>query len=149
MKAQLLVLSALVISAALATVLSDPFAEEARLQEATPVIDAAVLQALENEQGVEVLISLKELEVPLADQTTADRRQNAAERQARVLSALAPSDFTLTHQFEIAAALGGRITQSGVDKLATHPDVVAVDIDAGIVIDVPRPIGDKAANPLP
>ena len=46
-----------------------------------------------------------------------------------MLSVLTPSDLNLIHQFEISAALSGRITESGVAKLATHPDVVHVALD--------------------
>ena len=35
----------------------------------------------------------------------------------------------LTHQFEISAALAGRITQSGLAKLAVHPDVFGIGMD--------------------
>ena len=42
---------------------------------------------------------------------------------------MTPSDFTLIRQYEAAAALFGRVTLTGVEKLATHPDVVGVGIN--------------------
>ncbi len=101
---------------------------EAQLQEPTAVIDPALLEALETQAEVEVFIYLKELDLPIAEWTTEMRRQNAAERQARVFSVLTDSDFTLIHQFEISPALSGYITKSGVQKLANHPDVVGVGL---------------------
>ena len=99
------------------------------LEASTAIIDPAVLEALETETEVYVLISLREPDGPISDWTTELRRQNTAEVQARVLSVLTENDFVLTVQFEISAALAGRITQSGLDKLAVHPDVVGIGID--------------------
>ena len=109
-------------------------AGEAQLQEATAFIEPAVLEALETEGEVEVIIGLKLPEVPLAEATLAELRQNAAERQARVLAVLTPSDFTLIRQYEVAAALFGRVTLTGVQKLANHPDVVGVGINGRVDI---------------
>ena len=114
-------------------------AGEAQLQEATVFIEPAVLDALETESEVEVLIGLKQPEVPLAEATLTELMQNAAERQARVLAVLTPSDFTLIRQYEAAAGLFGRITLTGVQKLANHPDVVSVGINGSIDITA-RPV---------
>lgn len=121
------------------------FAGEAQLlQEPTAFIDPALLEALETQAEVEVFISLKELDLPITEWTTEMRRQNTAERQARVLSVLTDSDFTLIHQFEIAPALSGRISKSGVQKLASHPDVVDIALDVKVFGDAVEPtfLGD-------
>ena len=115
------------------------FAGEAQLQEATAFIEPAVHDALQAEVEVEVLIGLKQPEVPLAEATLTELQQNAAARQARVLAVLAPSDFTLIRQYEAAAALFGRVTLTGVQKLATHPDVVGVGINVRLDITA-RPV---------
>ncbi len=96
------------------------------VQTPTATIDPAIWEALETETEVEVLISLRELDLPMSQWTTDLRRQHAAEFQASVLSVLTENDFVLTYQFEISAALGGLITRSGLEKLAVHPDVVAI-----------------------
>ena len=121
-----LAVAGLLVLAAALLFLPGRFGGEAQLQEPTAIIDPALVEALETQAEVEVLISLKPLDIPLAEWTIELRRQNAAERAARVLSVLTPSDFTLIHQFEISAALAGHITKTGVEKLATHPDVAAV-----------------------
>lgn len=121
-----LALAGLLVLAAALLFLPGRFSGDAQLQESTAVFDPALLEALETQGQVEVLISLKTLDIPLAEWTTELRRQNAAERAASVLSVLTPSDFTLVHQFEISAALAGHITNTGVEKLATHPDVAGV-----------------------
>ena len=94
-----------------------------------------MLEALETQAEVEVFISLREPDLPIAERTTEMRRQNTAERQARVLSVLTASDFTSTREFDIVAGLFGRITLTGVEKLASHPDVVGIGIDRPVFID--------------
>ena len=61
-------------------------------------------------------------------------RQNTAERQGRVLADLTASDFPLTRQYNVLPALAGRITDSGVGKLAGHSDVVTVSMDAELFL---------------
>ncbi len=92
----------------------------------TALIDPAIWEALETQTEVKVLISLRELDLPIEQWTTDLRRQHAPEVQARVLAVLTENDFVLTRQFEISPALGGRITKSGMEKLAVHPDVVGI-----------------------
>jgi subtilisin family serine protease len=45
------------------------------------------------------------------------------------LDDLAPTDFTLTHQYSIVPALVGRLTASGAKVLADHPDVQSVNLN--------------------
>ena len=119
-------LSAIALVALIIVLAPGRFTGEAQLQEPTAVIDPALTEALQIQTEAKVMISLKTPDVPLAEWTTELGRQNAAERSASVLPVLTPSDFTLIHQFEVSAALAGHITESGVEKLATHPDVAAV-----------------------
>ena len=98
-------------------------------QVSTVFVGPEVWEALEEQRSVSVLIGLREPDVPLAERTTDLRRQNSATRQARVLASLTASDFTLEKQLEISAALSGEITQSGLEKLAVHPDVVSIGLN--------------------
>ncbi len=100
--------------------------------EPTAIIGPGVLEALETETEIDVLISLGGLDIPVEEQTTEDKRRNASERQARVLSVLTASDFTLNRKFEISAGFTGRITKDGLQKLATHPDVTAIALNGAL-----------------
>ena len=97
-------------------------------QGSTVVVGQSVWEALEEQPSVQVLIGLRQPDVPLAERTTDLMRQNTAEVAARVLAELIEDDFVLIHQFEISAALGGNVTRSGVEKLAAHPDVVSIGL---------------------
>ena len=108
---------------------------DAQFQEPTAVIDPALLETLQTQTEADVLISLKPPGIPFEEQTTEVSRQNTAERQARVLSVLTESDFTLIHQFDIVPVLHGLIAESGVEKLASHPDVVGISINFKVFID--------------
>ena len=105
---------------------SDCSGGEVQLQEPTAIIDPAVLDALEEQDEVDVYIALRQLDLPLSERTLELRTEHTAAVQASVLSVLTPADFTLTYQYPISPALTGRITQSGVQKLASHPDVRGV-----------------------
>ena len=120
-------MAALVVAVA-STVLALSFPAEAQLQESAVILDPALTPELERNGEARVLISLRNPDLPLEEWTVELRDQNAAERQARVLDALTSEDFTLIRQFEGAAALGGYITESGVEKLARHPDVVDIGV---------------------
>lgn len=125
-----LILALLLLTAG-AVLLSGRFSESDQLQASTAIIDPAIWDALETETEVEVLISLRELDGPISEWTTELRRQHAPEVQASVLSILTEDEFVLTHQFDISAALAGLITKSGMEKLAVHPDVVGINLNAG------------------
>ena len=133
----------LLLLSAVLLLLPSRFTEDAQLQEPTAIIGQEVLDILQTEGEVDVLISLKGPDIPFTEWTTELRRQNAAERAASVLSVLTPSDFTLLHQFEISAALSGRLTESGLEKLANHPDVVAVGFNGGLFIPGRERIDEK------
>ncbi|MFH0983576.1 MAG: S8 family serine peptidase [Planctomycetota bacterium] len=70
-----------------------------------------------------VIVVLKRLAGGLALE---ERKAAVKQIQDRVLARLAPGDFTVVCRYEISGGLGGRIARSGLDKLATDPDVVAV-----------------------
>lgn len=123
-----LIMALLVLTAGV-LLLTGRFSGGDPLQASTAIIDPAIWHALETEHEVAVLISLRELDGPISGWTTELRRQHAPEVQAGVLSVLNENDFVLTHQFEISAALAGRITQSGLAKLAVHPDVFGIGMD--------------------
>jgi subtilisin family serine protease len=91
-----------------------------------------VADALEQRPEVAVIISLSEGGAPLGPPDVPALVQNATARQERVLSALTPSDFTLTRQYQAVPALAGRITASGAQKLADHPDVTSIGSDGEV-----------------
>ena len=91
-----------------------------------------VVDALGQGPEVAVIISLREARPPFAPPDLSALVQNAAARQERVLSALTPSDFILTRQYQAVPALAGRITASGAQKLADHPDVTSIGIDGEV-----------------
>ncbi len=94
----------------------------------TTVVGPGVLEALERQPDVEVDIALRRPIIPFVEQTTAYMRKYSADTQARVLSAVTAGDFTLIYQFPLSPFLSGRITASGLKKLASHPDVVAIEL---------------------
>jgi subtilisin family serine protease len=111
---------------------SGPFLEEAGLQQTGGAVKPEVWQTLTEGPETEVFISLKPPDQASTPPTLAEIQQNAAERQARVLADLAPGDFTVTLQYSSLAALAGRISASGAQQPATHPDVAAVDLNATV-----------------
>ena len=114
-------------------------AGQAQLQ--TDVIEPDVVEALQTNDEVSVMISLVPPAVALADVSISEVQENTAERQAGVLSALDGPDFTMVYKYSVVPALAGRITQSGVQKLDGHPDVVQVALDrqyeAGLAESIP------------
>lgn len=92
-----------------------------------------VLEALNQQADAPVIVSLREpvalKATPL--EITAVRRQVAA-LQDHVLSSLAPGEFRLTYRYEATPALAGSVSPSGLIKLASHPDVVAVSLDGEV-----------------
>lgn len=95
------------------------------------MIQPQVTQGLAENAQAPVIISLEGPQTQGLP-TVAQMQENAAERQAGVLADLTAADFTLTIQYQIAAALAGEVTSSGLDKLACHADVVAVSFDAPV-----------------
>ena len=57
------------------------FTGEAQLQEPTAIIDPALTEALQTQAELEVLISLKQPDIPATERTTEVKRQNTADRQ--------------------------------------------------------------------
>ncbi len=126
----------LVALAGIGLILTTRLAGEAQLGASTADIDPRVLEALERQAEVDVDIALKSPTIPFEQQTTAYMRQYAADIQARVLSSVTPADFTLIYQFPLSPSLSGRITASGLTKLASHPDVVAIEMPVLGTVDV-------------
>ncbi len=91
-----------------------------------------VLDALGQQPEVAVIVSLREPQAVSVPPNVAALKHEVAASQGRVLSVLTTSDFTVTHQYEAVPALAGRVATSGVDKLAAHPDVVSIAIDAEV-----------------
>ena len=128
MKRRMPAVLSLLLLVGLVLILPGRVTGDVQLQEPTANIGPGVLEALEHESEVRVHISLTRLDSPLVEQTSEMQRQHAADVQATVLAVLSPADFTLLYQFELTAALSGMITQSGLQKLATHPAVTSITI---------------------
>ena len=123
-----LILALLLLTAGV-LLLTGRFSGGDQLQASTALIDPAIWQALETETEVEVLISLGnrvDPHLPTEEWRTALRGWSTASLQARVIAVLTEDDFVLLNQHEISPALYGRIRLSGLEKLAVHPDVLAV-----------------------
>lgn len=123
-----LILALLVLTAGV-LLLTGRFNGEDRLQASTAIIDPAIWEALETQTEVEVLISLRtrvDPHLPTEEWETALRRRTTDDLQTAVLSVLTEDDFVLTNQHKNSPALAGRITISGLEKLAVHPDVVGI-----------------------
>lgn len=101
-------------------------------------VDPRVEEALEKDESIKVLISLRDLDeleaVPMAEWTEELlsgidwdlRAQHAQEVQAIVRSVLGPEDATEVTGFLTIPALGATITASGLEKLRNHPDVTGI-----------------------
>lgn len=123
------VMALLLVAAALALLLNGRFGGETRLQQPTAsVVDPAVLEALQRDGFADVYISLKDSTDPATNQSVPSMQQYTANIQDDVLSILTPSDFTLTYRFPLTPALTGRLTASGLKKLADDPDVELIQI---------------------
>ncbi|MCU0242019.1 MAG: S8 family serine peptidase [Vicinamibacteria bacterium] len=95
-----------------------------------------------------VVVALRE---PLVNATSAAERERAiAVLSSEVLAQLTPGDFQLTAQFRSVSALAGHLTANGLDVLATHPEVVRIDLDVPVhatLAESTRVIGaDQAHN---
>ncbi len=94
----------------------------------TAIIDPALLEALEEVDEVRVLVSLRTLDTPVSEwdlDDLAEHERLSAVVRANVISILDEDDMRDIRESS-AAAIGGYITKSGVEKLRTHPDVVAI-----------------------
>ena len=97
-----------------------------------PRVRPEVAAALGRQSEVAVIVSLKETRPLQAPPNVGSLVRDARAKQGRVLSALSASDFTLTRRYQAVPALAGRITASGAEKLAGHPDVVSIGIDGEV-----------------
>lgn len=96
-------------------------------------IGAEVIEALRTRGEAMIVIALVE------PQTTRLRQSNLAQLQREVavlqddvLSTLTLTDFRPTHKYRAIPALSGKLlTESGLIKLAQHPNVARIDLDVG------------------
>ncbi len=101
-------------------------------------VDPRVEEALEVDESIEVLISLRDLDeidtVPMSEWDEEMflaidwdlRAKHAQEVQAVVRAALGPEDATNVIGFKTSPALGATITASGLKILRNHPDVTGI-----------------------
>ena len=102
-----------------------------------------VTEMLRQQDKVGVIIALRE---PPADRARplnlAQVRDQVEAVQDRALAAVTPAELDVTYRYGTVAAIAGTATQAAVDKLAMHPDVVAV------TPDVARPLALAESAPL-
>jgi len=99
-----------------------------RLQ-ASGTVSAEVVDAFAKSDRVAVLISL---DVPSRSQMEHRwRRVLIGQRGRRLLGALHSRDFVLRHRFRSVASLAGDLHLRGARRLASHPLVRRIDLDAG------------------
>ena len=119
-------LAVIALSAAFLWVGSESGQARAPLRER---IDAEVSEALTGEAEVAVIVSLTEAATPATAGDVSARKSRIAASQERLLSALDESDFTVGIRYEAVPAIAGRVSAGGLEKLATHPDVLRVVVD--------------------
>ena len=148
------IILALLVLIAGVLLLTGRFSGQAQAQEPGGIIQPDVLAALQASSEVAVLLHLAAGGLPPLDQPLDQLEPGAFDEyirqvaavQDRILAKLTSGDFTLTFRYSVVAALAGRITASGVEKLRGHPDVITVSIDANIFLWPPQapatPLGD-------
>lgn len=94
-----------------------------------PVVGDAVHAALRENQSVAVVVALRE---PDSVASLEARISDIGATRDSVLARLTRADFTLTYRWSGVAGLAGRVSASGVAKLARDPDVLRVDLDVPI-----------------
>lgn len=66
----------------------------------------------------------------------ASLRADIAVRRKRVLAAVAPGEFAPTATYEAVPAIAGAVTQAGLARLASLPDVEAISVDRATHADL-------------
>ncbi len=98
-------------------------------QEPLPRVDARVYEELQQSaDGTAYVIVLLRQEVA-PDATPANVRIGIRGLQDRVLSSLAPDEFNVAYQYRNLAALTGRVSAAGLEKLADDVNVLRVGPD--------------------
>jgi subtilisin family serine protease len=95
-------------------------------------VGEGVTDAIQTDGYANVVIALKEppsAKAPVIVLPTLT--SEIASVQDAVLSALAPSDLIVKHQYEAVPALAGRVTEAGLANLVADPNVLRIDLDIG------------------
>lgn len=121
-----IVLMAVLTIALVGLIVLGPMAQDVPAQAPTALIDPRITEVLTAEGQANVFISLNDVDLPISQWTPQLTRQDAIERQARVMSQLTPDDILVTRDFEGAPAIAASLMRSGLDKLASDPDVAAI-----------------------
>lgn len=91
-----------------------------------PVTSHELLRTLADGGRANVIVALKK---PLSGGLDAKRRE-ISETQTYVLSSISSTDFELKYRYEAISALAGNLNLNGLLKLANHPSVIRIDLDA-------------------
>ncbi len=89
-----------------------------------------VYQGLSASRRVQVVISFRSAQVEAHSLT--DHVRGIVDVRRSILASLGPEDFVVTHQWDAVNAIAGRISLSGVEKLARNPDVRRIDVDVPV-----------------
>jgi subtilisin family serine protease/subtilisin-like proprotein convertase family protein len=96
------------------------------------VVEAAAFEQVEAAPDKVAHVIVVLYEDPTRQATEDQRRAAVADAQDRVLSKLAPDEFQLVYRYANFAALTGRVTAAGLNKLAFDPDVASVGPDSEV-----------------
>ncbi len=112
-------------------------------------VDDKVRAALKQNQQAPILVKLKERS--LAKTATPEARAQEIQRlQNAVLSALNQEDFQLRYRYQTVPGFSGVLFESGLPKLANHPDVEKISLDeqgqGGMLESIPAIKADIAHN---
>ena len=92
------------------------------------LVERVVYEALEQEEWVEVFVSLRQPDFS-SEERTEQLLKYVAAIQAEVLLALSEQEFVVTIRPETSASLTGLVSTRGIDKLVAHDAVVGVVLD--------------------
>lgn len=98
------------------------------------LVERVVYEALEQEEWVEVFVSLRQPDFS-SEERTEQLLKYVAAIQAEVLLALSEQEFVVTIRPETSASLTGRVSPRGIDKLVAHEAVVGVVLDCCLTLD--------------
>ncbi|MFQ5460921.1 MAG: S8 family serine peptidase, partial [Anaerolineae bacterium] len=90
-------------------------------------VSASVLDAIARSGRAEVVVTLRDGVAPSAPDSV--MAPGAARAQAAVLASLAPGDFDLVSRPTLLPIVAGTVTGRGLETLASHPLVAAVEGD--------------------
>lgn len=114
-------------------IISQSALAQSQYSELKDKVGEEVFQALKQDGEAEVMIMLAEKPYMQEQRSNlAEKKNEIAALQQGVLSAVNQSDYVVRHRYKTIPALAGRVTaEAGLEILASHPDVLRIDLDRG------------------